>query len=262
MTLLLLLRNSPQDTSDNQPAYLVGSQDTSDSIPAYTAGQASTSDNSPAYTKGQSTSSDSTSAYLKGSIDVSDDIPSYLQGSINVSSTTAAFLAGEQDVSDSTPAFAQGNASTSGTISAWLNGYGERLHPDGDISQSDNWQREDSSTSNLYVSIDEFPEDDDDYVWYDDAPEGKYFEVSLANPTGETVPEGDVHIVWRGYRKAGTQAITVKVELRQSTTVIASQSKLLTDTPMTFKYTLSSGEKSSITDWTNLRLRFIVEDVT
>lgn len=276
--------------SDNQEAYLRGSQDASNDITAYLLGALGASSSVEAYLKGLDTASDSTEAYLRGGINVSDTTPAFLYGQATASSSipahlvsgdeadssTGAYLQGQDTATDSTEAYLKGSvnavssteaylfgeATVSDSISAFANGYGERLYPDGDISQSDNWQREDSSTSNLYVSIDEFPENDTDYVWYDDSPEGKYFEVSLTNPTGETVPAGDVHIVWRGYRKAGAQAITVKVELRQSTTVIASQSKLLTDTPMTFKYTLSSGEKSSITDWTNLRLRFVVEDVT
>lgn len=276
--------------SDNQEAYLRGSQDASDDIPAYLLGALGASSSVEAYLKGWDTASDSTEAYLRGGINVSDTTPAFLYGQATASSSipahlvsgdeanssTGAYLQGQDTATDSTEAYLKGSvnavssteaylfgeATVSDSISAFANGYGERLYPDGDISQSDNWQREDSSTSNLYVSIDEFPENDADYVWYDDSPEGKYFEVSLSDPSGETVPEGDVHIVWRGYRKAGTQAITVRVELRQSTTVIASQSKLLTNTPTTFKYSLTSGEISSITDWTNLRLRFIVEDVS
>lgn len=263
MTLLLLLRSpTEQSTSDSQNAYLVGSQNTSDTQPAYIHGKDTASDSQIAYLLGELGTSDSTDAYTHGKDVAADTQDVYLQGSADSSDSQNAYTKGEVSASDSQLAYLAGSISTTNNQYAYLEGYGEVLSPSSDISQSDNWQREDSSTSNLYVSIDEFPENDTDYVWYDDSPEGKYFEVSLTDPTGETVPEGDVHIVWRGYRKAGTQAITVKVELRQSTTVIASQSKLLTNTPTTFKYSLTSGEISSITDWTNLRLRFIVEDVS
>jgi hypothetical protein len=156
-------------------------------------------------------------------------------------------LAGTSTAVDSQPAFAEA--------------IGERLHPDGDISASTGWKREDNSTSNLYQSIDEYPYDDSDYVWYDDAPVGRYFEVSLENPSYPTVGSGEVKIVWRTRRRAGAQTLTIKVELREGTTVIASDSKQLTDSDTTHVYQLSGAEKGSITDWTNLRLRFIVTAV-
>ena len=85
--------------------------------------------------------------------------------------------------------------------------------------------------------------------------------VSLIKPKSFSIESLSVKIHWRGHRKAGTQTITIKMELREGTTIIASQSKVLTDNETTFSYTLTSGEKSSITDWTNLRLRFIVESL-
>lgn len=146
--------------------------------------------------------------------------------------------------------------------SAYLEGIGERLHPDGDISQSDNWKRDTGSSVDLYLSIDEFPRDDADYVWYDNAAVGKYFEVSLENPTWSSIGAGDVKIVWCTKRRAGTQTMTLKVELREGVTVRASQIEELTDTDAVHIYTLSGGEKSSISDWDDLRLRFTVESLT
>lgn len=216
-----------------------------------------------AYMAGQATDSDTQNAYLQGSTDTSDTKHAYLNGALGSSDSQHAYLQGTSVLeTDNQNAYTQGSANVTGSQHVYLDGYGERLSPSSDISQSDNWQREDTSTSNLYVSIDEFPENDTDYVWYDDAPIGKYFEVALSDPTGDIVPAGTVQIVWRTYRKAGTQSLTIRVELRQGTTVIASQSKLLTDAIVTHVYTLSSGEKSSITDWTDLRLRFVVEDLS
>jgi len=68
--------------------------------------------------------------------------------------------------------------------------------------------------------------------------------------------------MWRIRRRAGGDTITLKVELRQGAAVIASDSHVLTNTDTTYRYTLTSGEKSGITDWTDLRLRFVVESVT
>lgn len=150
----------------------------------------------------------------------------------------------------------------SDSIPAYLEGYGERLHPDGDISKTGLWKREDNSTTNLYLSIDEFPYNDSDYVWYDNTVEGRYFEVSLENPDNPSIGAGDVVIYWRARRRAGTETATIKVELREGATVRASDSQIITDADAEYSYTLTSGEKSSITNWNDLRLRFIVETVS
>jgi hypothetical protein len=186
-----------------------------------------------------------------------------LWGSVNITDSQTAYLKGSQDTTDSTAAFLVGGINVTDSQSAYLDGMGERLTPDGDIGQVGGWKREDDSTSNLYQSIDEYPgANDADYVWRDNASTNDYFEVSLSNPSYQIIGEGDVKVFWRIKRRAGTGTLTLKMELREGGTVRASDSKVLTDTDTTYVYKLTSGEKSSITDWTNLRLRFTVESLT
>lgn len=178
-----------------------------------------------------------------------------------ISDSTAAYLKGQETANSSIEAWLKGSSTSSDNTSAFLEGYGERLHPDGDVSKTGLWKRDDNSTTNLYLAIDEYPYNDSDYVWYDNTVEGRYFEVSLENPDNPTIGSGDVIIYWRARRRAGTETATIKVELREGATIRASDSQTITDSDTEYSYTLTSGEKASITNWNDLRLRFIVETV-
>jgi hypothetical protein len=167
-------------------------------------------------------------------------------------------------MTSSTPAYLNGYAmgSVSSSTPAYAFGMGERLYPDGDISQTGSWKRETDSTSNLYQSIDEYPgANDADYVWYDDVAGGEYFEVSMSDPTYPVIGDGDVTVFFRLKKRDGTKSVTLKMELKEGSTVIATNSKTLASTDTTYMYTLTSGEKASITDWNNLRVRFTVQAV-
>jgi hypothetical protein len=239
------------EATDSISAYLTGPILVSDSVPVYLDGEAQSFDNQPAYLKGQDSALDSTSAFLKGlSTLQTDSVSAYTKGSSDVSDSVFAYTEGFQD-------------SASDSISAYLDGLGEILYPDSDISQSGSWKREDAVTTNLYVSIDEQPGPNDaDYVWHDDASVSDYFEVALSDPQYIQIDPGPVKVFWRARRRAGTQTMTIKMELREGVTVRASDSQTITDDDTTYVYELTSGEKSSISDWDNLRLRFTVESIT
>jgi hypothetical protein len=253
-----------QDTViDNQPAFLVGGIEAADNQAGYLQGSDFAVDSQAAYLVGQDEAVDSQIAYTKGQDDAVSSIPAFLAGSIDVTAVSkSAYLKGQDSALDSQAAYLLGGTGVSSSQSAFMEGCGEYLTPDADISQSGSWKREDDSTSNLYLSIDEYPYDDSDYVWHEDVAGTEYFEVRLTDPSFGSVGAGDVKIVWRGKRKSGSETVTMRVQLRQgASTVIAQQDKDFTDTDITYIYTLSSGEKSSITDWTDLRLRFIVQGV-
>lgn len=279
-----------QDTATtNQPAYIHGVDSASDSIPVFTLGGINVNSNILVYTSGQDTATSNQSAYLSGSIDLTDNQPAYMQASDTASSSISSFLQGSIDTSDSILAFLQGSIdvdtsieaytkgsasladnqeaytkggiAASDSISAYMLAIGEWLVPDGDITVN-TWKREDESTSNLYLSINEADPDDDDYVYHADVSGTEYFEVSLSDPTGGTVGDGDVTIWWRGKLQGGS-SVTMRVQLREGvSTVIAQSDESFSNGYVTYTYTLSSGEKASVTDWTNLRLRFIVQAVT
>lgn len=260
--------------SDSQAAYLIGSQNVTDSSPVYLKGQDTDLDNQPAYTHGQLSDSDSTPAYLEGAAGATDSTAAYLKGQDTDSDSSLAYLAGSLDVTDSQAAYLDAQASDSDSISAYLaggltdsdsmpaylEGCGEYLIPDGDIAQSGSWKKEDAGTTNLYVSIDEQPGPNDaDYVWHETVSGAEYFEVSLSDPSGGTVGAGDVKIFWRGKKISGPLTVTMRVQLREGAAVIASSDEVFTGSEITYSYTLSAPEIASITDWTNLRLRFIVQ---
>lgn len=253
-----------QDSAvDNQTAFLAGSLDDYSSQSAFLAGSIDAVSNTNAFLQGSSDAFTNWEAYLKGQDSAANSQSAYLHGSISVASSKHAYLKGQNTSSDTQAAYLEGISSASSSTDAFLEGCGEVLNPDGDISQSGSWKKEDAGTTNLYVSVDEWPEyDDDDYVWHESVSGAEYFEVTLENPAYETIGAGDVKIFWRGKRISGTGTVTMRVQLRQgSSTVIAQSDEVFTDNIITYSYTLSSGEKSSITDWTDLRLRFIVQGV-
>lgn len=222
---------------NNIPAYLSGAGNVTDSLPAYLAGNLSSSSTTPAFLSGVSTlQTDSQSAYTYGQATATDAQPAFAEGF-------------QDQLSESTPAY--------------IYGAGEIIYPDGDISQSGSWKREDESTSNLYVSIDEQPGyNDSDYVYHGSPIATDYFEVTLSDPQYISVTAGEVRVFWRASRISGTATTTIKVELRENTTVIASDTQTVTDSYQTFDFTLTQGERDNITDWTDLRLRFIVESIS
>ncbi|MHA2079407.1 MAG: LamG-like jellyroll fold domain-containing protein, partial [Candidatus Thorarchaeota archaeon] len=245
------------NVSDNQPAFLWGGVNVTDSTPAFLEGGGTeTSDDTAAFLWGQDTATSSTEAYLLGSIDVTTSAEAYLEGiSTLQTDSSPAYLEGistlqSDSVTTDIEAYTQGSSDVTTSTSVYLDGMGERLTPDGDVGQSGSWKREDDSTSNLYQSIDEYPgANDTDYVWHEGAQIGDYFEVTLSDPTYGNIGAGDVKVFWRIRRRSGSDTITFKVELREGAAIRASDSRVLTDTDTTYIWTLSSGEKSSITDW-------------
>ena len=177
-------------------------------------------------------------------------------------SSKAAFLEGVAAASDTLSAYLAGGGSLADSQPAYMLAIGEWLIPDGTVTQSGSWKRQDEVTTQLHLSLDETDPNDTDYVYHADVTGNEYFEVTLSDPSWASVGDGDVTIYWRGERLEGTNSTDIRCELRQGNTVIASDTQTFTDDPTTRSFTLTAPEKANITDWTNLRLRFVVESVT
>lgn len=114
-------------------------------------------------------------------------------------------------------------------------------------------------TSNLSPAISEYSINDSTYVHKSSPSVNDYFEVLLADPFGNLSTE-ELELEWRAYN-SGNGIVTMKCELVQGTTVIATDTQALTATPTTYTKTLTEEEYNNITDEEDLRLRFTVTNI-
>ncbi len=108
------------------------------------------------------------------------------------------------------------------------------------------------TTAPLYASIDEVSYDDLDNITSSKNPTADICEVGLSSVTDPLNSSG--HII-RYRAKTNVQSGMI-VYLMQGATTIASQTPPLTTSFQTFTYTLTAVEADSITNYTDLRLRF------
>jgi hypothetical protein len=120
------------------------------------------------------------------------------------------------------------------------------LRPTSDITTG-TWTP--STGASLFGVLDETPFDDADFIT---TSASSICEVKYSAGTDPVSSTG--HII--RYRAKGTSG-TLTVSLYQGATLIATQTPTLTTSYQTFTMTLSSGEANSITDYTDLRLRFV-----
>jgi len=212
------------------------------------------------YLEGETSTSASTSksAYIKGTISTVTNKDVYLKGQASIVTSKSGYTKGLSTSLSNKSVFIQGKIETIVSKPAYLSGLGEILVPISDIYVG-SWKNEVDGTV-LYPSVAD--SNDATYAWYQAASGGEYFEVKLASPVG--VPTtGNRHFIWRAYRKEGTESLTVKCELRQgSSTSIASDTQILTDSVAEYMYILTSGEAANITDYTDLRLRITIMAVS
>lgn len=119
------------------------------------------------------------------------------------------------------------------------------LRPASDISAGA-WTP--STGTTLYGVIDESTPDDNDYML---TTTNSTAEIKFS--PGSTPSAGDITIRYRA-KNNGTGALTAY--LYQGATLKATHNPTLTSSYQTFTWTLTSGEASSITDFTDLRVRF------
>jgi hypothetical protein len=141
------------------------------------------------------------------------------------------------------------NATDETTLVEWngtvAGGGAQVLRPDSDLA-TNGWK-----TAPLWSKLDEETADDGDYI-YISGP-GSYTEASLSNPAG-TPGSGSVEIHWRGKKLAGR---TVAIGLYQGTNQIFGSDYLWITAWTTYTNALSQPQIDSITDYNDLRFRFI-----
>ena len=133
--------------------------------------------------------------------------------------------------------------------------------PDSDVSDG-SWVNQAGSNTNLYQSIDESGgEDDSDYVISTDSSSSSdTMEVGLSDISD---PQGSsshtVKYRAKGSDPSGSYGIpSLTVSLRQGSTQIATATNSsLTTSFVDYTFTLSSSEANAITDYSDLRLRFV-----
>jgi len=124
-------------------------------------------------------------------------------------------------------------------------------------------------STNIYTTIDEVSADDADYIKSPSAPANKVYVTKLTSLEDPQISTG--HVVSYRYAKsaAGGAQIDLTVELRQGYASEASQGTLIkswshtniSDAWATAAQTLAGAEADSITDYTNLYLRFVFNQI-
>jgi hypothetical protein len=135
------------------------------------------------------------------------------------------------------------------------------------VNQS--WTEDDGTTTDLFDQIDESVADDGDFVQSAVAPTSDVYAVDLG--TLEDPVSSTGHVVRYRYKKntSGGSQIDLTVQLRQGYvnegtqgTLIASAAHTnISDTITAGSITLSGGEADSITNYADLQLRFVANQV-
>lgn len=135
--------------------------------------------------------------------------------------------------------------------------------PDADDSIG-SWTDHNSLAVLIYLSIDETSASDSDYVRSENDPSSSAYVAGLSTVTDPTSSSN--HVCRYRYQKqmsGGGQpgTIDLTIELRQGTTVIASQTHNdIPDATWTAgTFTLTSGEADNITDYSNLNVRMVAD---
>ncbi len=132
----------------------------------------------------------------------------------------------------------------------------------------DNWTEDDGTTTDIFDQIDESVADDADYIKTQLTPTDDVYVTKLT--TLEDPISSSGHIVRFRYRKdaAGGDSLDLLTELRQGYTNEGAQGTLIASQNNTDisgagwvdgTFTLSGGEADSITDYTDLYLRFVAD---
>jgi len=231
------------------------------SQPAYLQGRDQSNGQNSAYLSGKVSLDKSQSAYLEGaSVECSDVNRAYLKGSGDQYSTISVWITGNQRSIGSNYAYIKGSANTLEKNSAYIKGYGQIITPDGDIGSSSagSWLDQDNGTA-LYAALKETLPDDATYVYLSgEVAVNDYFEVSLEDPDPDEPGAGNIVVYWRGRDQNNAGTLQIKVELRQGSTVIASDTQTMTAVATTYSFTLTAEQRNLISDWSDLRLRFTI----
>lgn len=130
----------------------------------------------------------------------------------------------------------------------------------------DNWEEDDGTTTNIYDQIDESSSDDADYIRTQLSPSDDVYVTKLSAVEDPLTDTG--HVVRYRYRKDATsgEQIDLTVELREGYVDESTKGTLIASNTHTNiggsswtagSFTLSGGEADSITDYSDLYLRFV-----
>ena len=140
--------------------------------------------------------------------------------------------------------------------------------PNADITDG-NWLNDAGSAVDLFASIDEVTPSDTDFIESGLAPSSDAVAMHLSDPEDPQSSTGHI-IRWRrGKNTSGGAQIDLTTQLRQGYVSEASQGTLITsqadnnipDAFTTTSYTLSGAEADSITNYADLQLRIVANQV-
>lgn len=131
------------------------------------------------------------------------------------------------------------------------------------------WTDDGGGTTNIYTTIDETSASDVDYIESVQAPSSTPYVTALTTLEDPVSSTGHIVRVRYGKDAAGGSQINLDVELRQGYvnegtpgTLIASWSYTdISDTLTTASETLTGPQADSITDYSDLALRFVANQV-
>lgn len=131
------------------------------------------------------------------------------------------------------------------------------------------WEEDDGTTTNIFDQIDEVAADDADYIRSALVPTSDVYVTKLTSLTDPLSSAG--HIIRYRYGKdvTGGAQIDLTVQLRQGyvnegtpgTLIVAATHTNVAVFPVAGSITLSGAEADAITDYTNLYLRFVANQV-
>lgn len=136
-----------------------------------------------------------------------------------------------------------------------------QLRPDADQTVG-NWTDEGGATSNLFQSIDEVTASDADYVQSEANPNNSSYLVRLSDPGGTVSTASPITIRYR-YEKEGNSTVDLTVELVENATTPVTRASTthlgIGTAVVSGAITLSTAEKSAVSDWSDLYLRFTAD---
>lgn len=133
----------------------------------------------------------------------------------------------------------------------------------------DNWEEDDGTTTSIFDQIDEVSSDDADYIRTGLVPTNDVYVTKLTPLTDPLQSTGHVLRYRYGKDVTGGAAIDLTVQLRQGYVNEGSPGTLIKEQvhssvavfPVAGSVTLSGAEADSITDYTDLYLRFVGNQV-
>jgi hypothetical protein len=146
---------------------------------------------------------------------------------------------------------------TSSSKHSYLEGTATIITPAQDITIQGSWKNE-SDGGILYPSLADSSDSTYAYIDIGEGSPGDYFEVGLNSPEGN--PTGSYIFIWKVYKKAGgLSSLTLKCELYQGSTPIASDLRTITDeSVIEFARELTDEEISLFDGYNNLKLRITI----